>query len=302
MNMKQGNWKQKSLEKQLDFKKKLGLINNGKFKGVEYEHILSDEDALLGAMFYCYKDSIVWNELQTWASEVKGKKINFSGTGLKNMLRSEHIPYNFFHPLEKLRQTNPLKLIKFLHVLFDDKIQIDEVKSIKIEYASDLSSKDLLNDKTSFDVYVEFTNNSKLCGLGIEVKYTELSYPYGKSEKENLENKNSEYNKTAKKSGYFIEETYSNLRSKELKQPWRNHLLGIKLVELNYLHQFYSIHFYPSGNTYQNKVSDDYLKCLKPEFANTFIPITFEKFIQTAEEVFETNTFQDWISYLKDRY
>ncbi len=300
--MKKANWKQQSLEKQLEFKKKLGLTKSGKFKNVEYEHILSDEDALTGAMFYCYGDSNVWQNLQEWAKEQKGKKINFAGTGLKNMLRSEHIPYNFFHPLENLKQTNQKLLIDFLHKLFDGKIQIDRVDAIKIEFASHLTSEELLNDKTSFDVYIEFTNNGKLCGLGIEVKYTELSYAFGESEKEKLENNDSEYNQTAIKSNYFIEETYPKLRSKKLKQPWRNHLLGIKLLQMNQLQHFYSVHFYPSGNTYQKMVSDEYLNCIKPEYQHTFIPITFEKFIATAESVFEENTFKDWINYLKDRY
>ena len=301
--MKQLNWKQQSLNKQLEFKKNnLGLTKNGEFKGVEYEHILSDEDALAGALFYCYGDLNIWNDLQKWANEEKGKKINFSGTGLKNMLRSEHIPYNFFHPLEKLRQTNQQLLIHFLHKLFDNQIQIDNVKAIKIEFASNISNDELLNDKTSFDVYIEFTNNGKLGGLGIELKYTELSYSYGESEKEKLENVDSEYNQTAIKSNYFIEETFPKLRSKKLKQPWRNHLLGIKLLQLNQLDNFYSVHLYPSGNTYQKKVVDEYFNCIKPEYHQTFIPITYEKFIQTADEIFEQTNLKDWIGYLKERY
>ena len=131
------NWKNRALKRQLAYKKEIGLKSSGLHGGIEYEHILSNKDAGNGNFFYCHKDLKEWNNLQSWAEKSKGKKINLLGAGLKNMLRSEHIPYNLFYPLEKLRLQQSKKLNEFLEGLCPKQIHVDKVNKIKIEYASD---------------------------------------------------------------------------------------------------------------------------------------------------------------------
>ncbi len=301
-------WKTTAKEKQLQFKNCLNLTESGTFKNIPYQHILSDKDAGLGANFYCYNNAAEWQELQSWADEEKGKKIEFLGTGLKNMLRSEHIPYNLFFPLEKLRKSDPKLLSTFLEQLFDNNISIDEVLQIKIEFASNIDKSHLLDDLTSFDAYIEYKNGENLGGLGIEVKYTEQSYAYGKTEYKRMAGlQKGEYLPLTARCEYYKPNTVEKLVSKKLKQAWRNHLLGIKLVETDKceLQQFHSVHLYPEGNTYQTEVCDQYATCLSDDYKNTFMPITFEKFIEVAESVLGTNKYIksiDWIAYLKNRY
>ena len=77
------------------------------------------------------------------------------------------------------------------------------------------------------------------------------------------------------------------------------------MVEIKELDQFYSVHIYPEGNTYQTKVCNSYVACLKEEYKQSFQPITFEKFIEVAEQVLGKNEYIiniDWINYLKNRY
>lgn len=297
-------WKRTALEKQLNLKKSLGLTASGTFgkKKKGYPQILCDQDAMAGANFYCYKKPREWAALQTWANEDKGKKVNFQGIGLKNLLRSEHIPFNLFYPLEKLRQENNPLLIRFLERLLGNRFQIDKVNRIKIEFASDLPTKELLNDHTCFDVYIEVMSGDKKIGLGIEVKYTEKSYPYGDTEKKEMDRDSSVYNQLTISSGYFKGNAKLSLNTVKLKQPWRNHLLGLKLLELKELDQFYSLHLFPEGNTYQQKVCDEYINCLKEDYKHSFVPVTFEYFIAVAEQYFKEDENEKWLTYLKSRY
>ncbi len=296
------NWKNTALKKQLAFKQSLGLKASGTFGGNSYEHILSDTDALAGTNFYCYPNTIEWEALQAWAKKDKGKSVNFKGIGLKNLLRSEHIPYNFFYPLEKLRQENDQQLLRFLEQLLGNHIQIDKVIRIKIEFAWDKPKNKPLNDLTSFDAYIEAQSGAQKIGLGIEVKYTEKSYPWGKTEKKLMDKDSSIYNQLTISSGYYKENAKSSLAIVKLKQLWRNHLLGLKLLELKKLGQFYSLHLYPKGNSYQQKVCEEYLNCLKEEHKQSFVPITFEWFTEVAEQLFTDAEQQNWIHYLKTRY
>lgn len=301
------NWKKEALIKQLKFKKSLDLTKSGAFgkETKEYPNILHPNDAKNGANFYCYNNPEEWQALKEWANKDKGKKVDFTSLGLTNMLRSEHIPFNLFYPLEKLRNKDPNLLNRFLERLLDNNINIDKVTRIKIEFASnpDLHKSKLLDDNTSFDTYIEYFDGDKKCGLGIEIKYTEKSYPYGKTEKDRMFNKpDSEYNRLTKDCDFYKLEKLGILKEKKLKQLWRNHLLGIKLVELKELDEFYSVHLYPDGNTYQKEACDMYSDCLANDKKQSFVPVTFEKFISVALDILKYKENKEWIDYLRKRY
>jgi hypothetical protein len=292
-------------KKQIDFKTNvLKLKKSGVHAGKEYKYILDKTDSEKGYNFYCY-NSPEWTLLQDWANkntgqEKKGKRVNFNGEGLRNMLRSEHIPYNMFFPLAQLQKSNHELVKKFLERLIPN-IKISRISKIRIEYVSEVDKKDLLDDNTSFDAYIEYSDGNKKCGLGIELKYTEKSYPYGNTEEKRLFNEKSEYNHLTKKCGYFNYEFYKSdkRKLKKIKQLWRNHLLGIKLVDIGELEVFHSVHIYPRGNKYQKQVCDEYIKCLSKKGEESFIPVEFERFVSVAHDTFGN---QNWIEYLEKRY
>jgi hypothetical protein len=302
--MKNPSWKSKALKKQLQYKKQLGLTESDTYgkQGNVYLQILSDKDAAAGANFYCYGNPKEWSALQEWANLDKGKSMDFTGSGLKNMLRSEHIPFNFFFPLEQLRIQNRFLLCKFLNELFNNQIQIDKVLRIKIEFASDLPKQKLLDDNTSFDAYIEYRYGDKTGGLGIEVKYTEKSYPYGSTEKERMDDNKSRYNQLTRSSDYYKPDAWYLLKEKKTKQLWRNHLLGIGLLDLGELDQFHSVHMYPGGKSYQKEAVEIYQSRIQPDYQQYFIPLTFEHFTNVAEKVLTTRESLAWIDYLKSRY
>lgn len=295
--MKNPAWKNTALKKQLAFKKELGLTASGIHNKKYYDHILADEDANKGAAFYCYHDTKEWNNLKSWADKYRGKKVNFLNNGLKNILRSEHIAYNVFYPLEKQRQANASSLNKLIQAIVN--LPVDSVDSIRVEFAGIKHKSEYLDDYTSFDTFIEFTSNQEKCALGIEIKYTEKSYPYTAKEKKWLYEEQSEYIQLANRSGYFNDAFSQSLKTKKLKQPFRNHLLGIKMEELGEVQKFYSVHFYPTGNTYQAEVVKSYKEELKEEKQDTFIELTFENFIQKAKAA---GINDKWLSYFEKRY
>ena len=181
------------------------------------------------------------------------------------------------------------------------KCNVDKVNGIKVEFAGNVHKSKLLNDNTSFDAYIGFQSNGASCGAGFEVKYTEGSYPYGDTEKENLINPTSLYWKTARTSNIFIlnQKNTELLTSRKLKQPWRNHLLGLRMVQRKILDRFYSVHLYPELNSYQHNVALTYLKTIKNEHKSSFVPLSFETLIAAAKKV-EIN--DNWVSYLENRY
>ena len=288
--------KNKLLKKQLAFKKSIGLTKCGtqKYNGkdISHKHILHNDDAVKGANFYCYdkNESSEWVGLKKWAG-----KTNFLGNGLKNMLRSEHIPYNIFYPLEKLRSNKDPRLIQLVQLWLNNTTKIKSIDDIKIEYTP---SKDL-DDNTSFDAYIAYTSTTnKRGGIGIETKYTEGSYDYGDTEMEAMfrPSGESKYLTPTKDCGYYIENAHLRLREKKLKQPWRNHLLGI--VHSDY-DEFYSLHMYPFINTYQADVCTKYLNEINEDHKKYFIPLTFEKMISDCDKV---NIDDEWVKYFRNRY
>lgn len=302
--MKQ-TWKDIALEKQISFKKSVGYTKSGTYgKGnKKYENFLHPSDAQKGGNFYCYDDAKEWKSLLDWSRKNKGERVDFTSSSMVNMLRSEHIPYNLFFPLEKLRASDPDLLVSFLKELFDHKLAIDSISNIRIEFSGEANKKDLLDDNTSFDAYIGYMSDGKKGGLGIAVKYTEKSYPYNKKEKQRMfEQADSEYNRLSRSSHYYNEENLGELKLEQLKQLWRNHLLGIKMVAVGELDEFYSVHIYPDANIYQKKACDMYINCLTKKKESSFMPITFEKFISAARKTFTDEAHIKWIKYLENRY
>ena len=135
-----------------------------------FETILADADAQKGIIFF---NGFKINEYaQNRRPYFKLKEACFA-----NMLRSEHIPFNFFVPLSKNLEYARAVLNRFMGGV------INIITEIIIEYAPDPAKA--LMDKTSFDVFIEYRHASGGLGiLGIEVKYTEQAYRLVKDSKE----------------------------------------------------------------------------------------------------------------------
>ena len=198
---------------------------------------------------------------------------------------------------------------------------IDEITDIRIEWAP--PKKYCLNDNTSFDTYIEFKCGGQLGGIGIETKYTEEGYHFGKKEyREVMENEHSQYAIVTRSCGLYKQDIASkpiretNLCKDEFRQIWRNHILGESMV-LNYknripgepmrrdymLNRFYSLTLYPSGNLHFTDVLPKYREFLSKYGVLTFKTITFESLFDLLKVHFSKDSkYQDWIEYLQIRY
>lgn len=215
-----------------------------------------------------------------------------------NLLRSEHIPFNIFSPMElNLEKTKEL----FNEIIAGG---IAAIESIRIEYAGKDDSINYLKDRTSFDTFLAYrTIDGVNGGIGIEVKYTELSYKIGKKEKDDIEKPDHPYRKVSNTCGYFNDPESPDLKDDELRQIWRNHILGASMVINGDIEIFHCIHLYPKGNTHFDKAAiPHYKNLLTKEGKDSFIGLTYENLFNLMTKYFTTPSESDWIEYLKKRY
>jgi hypothetical protein len=259
-----------------------------------FETILTDADAQKGLIFFV---GFKINEYaQNRFPHFKLKEACFA-----NMLRSGHIPFNFFVPLSKNLEYARAVLNKFM----DGVINI--ITDIKIEYAPD--PEEALKDKTSFDVFIVYRHASGRSGiLGIEVKYTEREYKLIRDSKEarDINDPESEYNKLTRKIGLYRQEILQELKTDEFRQVWRNQLLGESMTRRNHpdskYEYFTSIILYPEGNDHFRDLVPKYTSFLTPGHENSFKGITYEEFINIGRELAGDPGYLQWLQYLEDRY
>lgn len=251
----------------------------------EYGNRLKDEDA---------KKLLIYYEHLKVRNAKSDKYPNYSQKRDADMLRSEHIPFNLFAPL-KYDFTLARNIISKAFNL-----DIKTIKRVEIEYAPK-QKKSYLNDSTAFDTYIEYiSSNNELCGIGIEVKYTEKSYKIGDTEKVNIENPDSNYWKITKQSGIFRKSLFDQLISDDMRQIWRNHILGISMIQNGDIKQFTSVIVYPSDNEHFNEVIPIYNSLLTDPEKDAIIDCTFEKFIESIQD--QSSEIIHWKNYLSNRY
>ena len=295
-------WQAKARKHQSDFREKemkVPAVPNTRRSGC-YGNVISAEDAARGVNFY----SPFWNEIR---ADLKGRK----GAILSNVLRSEHIPYNVFFPMRHdLKKSAAL----FRSLTGRD---VKAVLDIIIEYAPS-PKKEYLNDLTSFDVYVDYKDShGGRCGIGIEVKYTELGYKIGPGEELKIKDTNSIYYRATRESGCFdygemSEEKFvagnfgKHSRGDDLRQLWRNHILGLSMVQHEDIKDFLSVHLYPSFNEHFNPATStvlrDYSSLLNEKGKATFLPLTYETLFDAMKACGMDEIDEGWIPYLIRRY
>lgn len=269
-----------------------------------YENVLCKSDAQLGLVFY---EGFRKDILKYLAQPIPKTSSVPSGQMLTNMLRSEHIPYNIFFPMQYDKEG--------CRMVFNDLIGQKEIKSIndiKIEYHPEPIA-DFLNDHTAFDVFIAYTGyDDKPCGIGIEVKYTENSYPLKKGSREytHLKDENGntklskEYQQATDNSGWFKSGVEDDLISNKYRQIWRNHILGAAMIAHKDIDRFYSVTLFPELNVHflTNAMPGYKNELLSDKGYQTCIPLTYERLFSLIEKYFTMPQKNDWLKYLKDRY
>ena len=252
--------------------------------------ILSPEAAKQGLIF-----------CENYRDLIKSKVKSFRSSVLfSNMLRSEHIPYNIFTPMEED--------LDAATTLFNGIIggSISKINRIYIEFAGDADKSEYLNDGTSFDTFIEyFSSDGSIGGIGIEVKYTENGYPIGVKEKQDIENLNGLYHQITKRSQWYIPtlDTRSFIKANHLRQIWRNHILGYSMLYRGDIQHFHHIHLYPQGNKHFHEYAIPEYKTLLTEHGKaSFIDLTYESLFDMISKIFISDKHKEWLKYLQKRY
>jgi len=226
-------------------------------------------------------------------SELRERYPRYSKTRDADMLRSEHIPFNMFAPLKVNQELAVRVLLKAFN------IECCRIKGLKFEWAPD-GKENYLGDHTAFDVYFElFDDQDRKIGIGVEVKNTERGYRIGNTEARRIADPNSLYWTVSKKSGVFVDNLSKEVASDDLRQIWRNHLLGLAMCLRNDISDFISITLHPAGNMHFYSAINAYKEFLISEKRYQVRGCTYEDFIATIDG---DQAILDWKSYLSDRY
>jgi hypothetical protein len=213
-----------------------------------------------------------------------------------DMLASDHIPYNFFIPMRE--QSWAIELVRGWVGPSASK-----VTAIEIEWAPEPAA-DYLRDNTSFDAYVAYeTADGKRGAIGIETKFTEGPYSWGKTEHAQMHDDGSRYLNVTRTSKAFVEDALVQLRTPKLKQLWRNQLLGEAMRQRGDVDAFTSVLLYPAGNTHYACAASAYAALLRPDAgASRFVPVTFEEHFARCRSICEGAETAAWLDYLERRY
>ena len=237
----------------------------------------------------------------TYRELIKSKVQSFKSSALfSNMLRSEHIPYNIFTPMEED--------LSAAATLFNGIIGggISRITHIRIEHAGAADKSEYLNDGTSFDTFIEYvSSDGSVGGIGIEVKYTENGYPIGVKEKQDIENANGLYRQMTRESHWYIPtlDIVSFIKANHLRQIWRNHILGYSMLRKGDIQHFHHIHLYPQGNKHFHEYAiPEYKSLLTDSGKATFIDLTYESLLDRMSNIFLSEQQQEWLQYLSKRY
>lgn len=218
---------------------------------------------------------------------------------MNNMLRSEHVPWNIFVPM--------MTDLTAAASSFAEILPHRDIKTIRkwiIEYAPNT-----INDRSAFDAYIEYETSKRETGvIGIEVKYTEEGYPVGNKEFEMMQNPASAYSVTTRNSECFINNDPLQFNNPDFIQLWRNHILGLAMIQQGKADYFDSLTLYPEGNIHFHSsnsyigVVEAYTRLLTAKGKDTFHVITYEDFFCLLRKHYPSDRNLSWLNYLETRY
>jgi hypothetical protein len=197
----------------------------------------------------------------------------------ENLLSSQPLAFNIFLPLKWHNFEVGNAVFKELFPFLNIKQLVD----IKLEFVpGDGIGKDdrkITTDNSCFDVYMEYQNNkNELCGIGIEVKYTE---PFSQSDywKETGYRKDRYINAIQK---YFAQFSIEN--AKEYLQPTYNQLFRNQLLAEEAKDKF------NMGCVLAVVYSEEDVKCIDTvtkfldliKLENSCVPVSISQIVQSA--------------------
>src|SRR4030042_5004493 len=253
-----------------------------------YGNYLSKEDGEIGNNFY----------KRFGIFEAVKKYREYNKPLYSNMLRSEHIPFNFFIPFN----LNKTFCKNVFNEFFNGAIQT--IERIEIEFAPKPREK-YLNDGTSFDAYIEYSRSDNSKGIiGIEVKYTEQEYRLEEDSKQAraIIDKTSKYYSVTERCKVYKSEAIYVLSTDKFRQMWRNQLLGesILLADSDKFKHFTSLILFPKANSHFVKTSKEYTDLLADNY-NKFLPLTYEAFFAACNKHCPDDNYKKWLYFLKTK-
>ena len=123
-----------------------------------------------------------------------------------------------------------------------------------------------------------------------------------------MQDPESAYSVTTCNSGCFINNDPMQFNNPDFIQLWRNHLLGLAMLQQGMTDYFDSLTLYPSGNVHFHSsgshmgVIEAYEELLTDKGIETFHAITYEDFFKVLGMHYKSNRSLSWLKYLETRY
>jgi hypothetical protein len=201
-----------------------------------------------------------------------------------NLLSSQPLCFNLFGEL----QQDLALATTVMKTLVPDRAA--RVTRIALEYSPGRGDPRYTDDKSAFDVFVEFQTPSGGRGFaGVEAKYSETL-------RQAASRHRRRYDEVAASMGCFRSERLDELRSQPLHQIWRDHLLAGSLLTEGDYEDGFCVFLYPEENRHCRGAQLTYRECLQDE--DTFVAWTLED----VSGVIRQNTQAEWIDCFVDRY
>jgi hypothetical protein len=250
-----------------------------------YGNMLAQADGDLGKNFI---NDHIFEVAKERVSEKKGTLDEFRL--YHNMLSSQPMSFNLFGQLVGNGELST----RLMQVLFPGEIK--RVTKVLFEFAPE-PRNDYLNDRTAFDVLIEYHDSSGLHAfLGIETKLADIfSQKAYKSEF---------YDRWLKyPAAPWPASSMPGLQTKQVNQLWRNHLLAFSMTalgKLSYTSARFVLVYHPEDKKCVETI-EAYKKLLKPE-DQTFITFSLDHIIDLWRNLVTRDKDRKWINDFHIRY
>lgn len=190
-----------------------------------------------------------------------------------NLLSSQPMAFNLFHPLMLLLKQDPAMVTLAVRSVFRN-FPVYEVTEIGLEFIP-TPIENYTNDKSAMDAYIRFVDNKGGKHIiAIETKYTDV---LGVNEASHCEEQKQMLVDTSLFSADFEELLMGS--EVKLTQIYRNFLLTEQYRIKEGLRDSYSVVLSPKNHPSTEEEISSVTKYLKPEFAYKLSAVTLEDFV-----------------------
>ena len=192
-----------------------------------------------------------------------------------NLLSSQPMAFNLFHPLMLLLKQDPAVVTLAVRSVFRN-FPVFEVTEIGIEFIP-MPIENYTNDKSAMDAYIKFVDNKGGKHIiAIETKYTDV---LGVSEASHCE----EQKQMLVDIGLFSADFEELLMGGKVKltQIYRNLLLTERYKMVKGLNDSYSVVLSPKEHPSTEEEISSVTEYLKPEYAYKLSAVSLEDFVDT---------------------